>query len=142
MNFCYPYPRPAVTVDAVVFREMERQWQILLIQRKNEPFLGMWALPGGFVDMDETLEESAARELSEETGLSGIHLKQLHTFSAVDRDPRHRTITTVFMGILQDHSKSPMAGDDASAAAWFLISQLPTLAFDHKEVIEMAIMKL
>jgi 8-oxo-dGTP diphosphatase len=142
MSFSYKYPRPAVTIDAAVFRKAFSGWEILLIQRGKEPYLGMWALPGGFVDMDETLEQAVARELKEETGLEGINLEQLHTFSEVNRDPRHRTISTVYIGIIPDNLIKAVAGDDALDAKWFRIDQLPELAFDHAEVIKYAIQKL
>lgn len=138
MSYTYKYPRPAVTVDAVIFRKSSETWEVLLIQRGQPPFKGGWALPGGFVDMDETLEEAIARELEEETALKKIELHQMHAFSALDRDPRHRTISVVFWGILDNHQKA-VAGDDASAARWFGINNLPELAFDHDEVIQMAV---
>jgi len=141
MSYTYEYPRPAVTVDAAVFRKTGDQWQILLINRKNPPFQGMWALPGGFVDVDETLEEAAERELLEETGLKNTNLQQLHTFSAPKRDPRHRTISTVFLGVAGDE-ELVIAGDDAGEVRWFPIQELPSLAFDHNEVIDMAITRL
>jgi 8-oxo-dGTP diphosphatase len=131
-----------MTVDAAIFRRSGDIWEILLIKRGREPFLGMWALPGGFVEMDETLEEAVERELEEETGLSGIILQQLHTFSKVNRDPRHRTISTVFWGLFNENSDTPEAGDDASALEWFDIFGLPKLAFDHLEVLTLAIQKL
>lgn len=141
-KFVYDYPRPAVTVDAAIFRQHSTGWQILLIKRGREPFIGMWALPGGFVEMDETLEEAVERELEEETGLSGIQLEQLHTFSAINRDPRHRTISTIFWGIAPSGLSKSRAGDDAAEARWFGINQLPELAFDHAEVMEVAIRRL
>lgn len=109
--------------------------EVLLIKRANEPFKEMWALPGGFVDMGETVEQAVVRELEEETSLSGIELKQFHTFSAVDRDPRHRTVSVVFMG-LADNSAEPIAADDAKDAKWFNIDDLPELGFDHAEILE------
>ena len=109
---------------------------MLLIERKHTPYEGMWALPGGFLEMDETLEEAALRELQEETGIFGVELKQFHTFSKVNRDPRHRTITTVFIGYTDDNI-SIEAGDDAAKAQWFSMNELPSLAFDHGEVMEM-----
>lgn len=143
MSYTYEYPRPAVTVDAAIFRESGGKWEILLIKRGREPYLGMWALPGGFVEMEETLEEAIHRELMEETRLEGIFLEQLHTFSKTDRDPRHRTISTVFMGTIPpDSTARAEAGDDASEVQWFDINKLPALAFDHNEVLEMAISRL
>ena len=138
MNYSYKYPRPALTVDAVVFQKSARKTEVLLIQRKNPPFRGGWALPGGFVDLDETLEKAVVRELFEETGLKNIQLKQMHAFSTPGRDPRGHTISVVFWGILENDQK-PKAGDDAQNAKWFDLNKLPKLAFDHDEVIEMAI---
>jgi 8-oxo-dGTP diphosphatase len=100
----------------------------------------MWALPGGFLDMDETLEEAALRELKEETGITGVELKQFHTFSKVNRDPRHRTITTVFIGYA-DNDIALKAGDDAAKAQWFALDKLPPLAFDHGDVMEILKLK-
>jgi 8-oxo-dGTP diphosphatase len=139
MSYCYDYPRAAVTVDALIFRNVNRGIEVLLIRRGREPFKNMWALPGGFIEMDETLEEAILRELQEETGLTGIELKQFHTFSSVKRDPRHRTISTVFWGLLTNNSIKVVAGDDAEESGWFSITDLPLLAFDHDEVISLAI---
>ncbi len=141
MPYQYKYPRPALTIDAVVFKKDADDTFVLLIQRKNPPYKNRWALPGGFVDMDETLEESAARELQEETGLSDVNLKQLRAFSALERDPRGRTISVVFWGILNSDNKIS-AGDDAAKVQWFNIKSLPPLAFDHREVLEIALQKL
>jgi len=136
MKHCYDYPRPAVTADIIILKKSIDQQFILLIERKHPPFEGMWALPGGFMEMDETLEAAALRELREETGITGVELKQFHTFSKVDRDPRHRTITTVFIGYTDD-TISPVAGDDAANLQWFSTDKLPPLAFDHGEVMDM-----
>ena len=138
LNYTYKYPRPALTVDAVVFRKNARKMEVLLIQRKNPPFQGGWALPGGFVDMDETLETAVHRELFEETGLKNIVLKQMHAFSTLGRDPRGHNISVVFWGILEN-DQTAKAGDDAQHAEWFDLKNLPTLAFDHDEVIKFAI---
>jgi len=137
MSYSYKYPRPAVTADIVIIKIESGLRYVLLIGRKYPPFEGAWALPGGFLEMDETLETAALRELEEETGLSGIELKQFHTFSKVNRDPRHRTITTVFIGFAQGNLLPLRAGDDASKAEWFQLDKLPSLAFDHDEVLEM-----
>lgn len=133
MSYTYPYPRPALTVDAIIFK-VHQGTDVLLIQRDIAPFEGAWALPGGYVQMDETLEEAAARELREETGLRNIDLYQVKAFGAPDRDPRGRTISVAFWGILKDKQQI-VAGDDARNAAWFPINQLPALAFDHQAII-------
>jgi 8-oxo-dGTP diphosphatase len=136
MTYTYNYPRAAVTADIIILKKSIDQQFVLLIERKHPPFEGMWALPGGFLEMDETLEEAALRELQEETGITGVELRQFHTFSKVNRDPRHRTITTVFIGYTNDNI-SIEAGDDAAKAQWFSMDKLPPLAFDHAEVMEM-----
>jgi 8-oxo-dGTP diphosphatase len=136
MIYSYKYPRPAVTVDAIVFSKREGRLFVALIKRGNPPFRGDWAIPGGFVDMDESLPEAAARELEEETGLVGIRLEQFFTFGDVHRDPRHRTITIVYTGYTPDELPPLKAGDDAGDAAWFPMDDLPNLAFDHKEILD------
>jgi 8-oxo-dGTP diphosphatase len=141
MSYCYDYPRPAVTADIIILKKIDKKQFVLLIERKNPPFAGMWALPGGFLEMSETLEEAALRELQEETGIIGVELKQFHTFSKVNRDPRHRTITTVFIGYADKKTAMPKAGDDASEAEWFALDKLPPLAFDHGMVMDMIIEK-
>ncbi len=134
LKFSYKYPRLAMTVDAIVIAEKESGPMILLIQRKFDPFRGFWALPGGFVGMEETLLQACSRELYEETGLLNIPLKQFFTFDAIGRDPRHRTVTTVFFGRVP--SVTPViGGDDATVAEWFPVGSLPDLAFDHGEII-------
>ena len=137
-TYCYDYPRPTVTVDAVVFREDHGEWQVVLIRRKQEPFAGAWALPGGFVEMDETLETAAARELEEEAGLRGIALHQLCAFSDPKRDPRGRSISIAFAGLAGAHHRLA-AGDDAADARWFPKDALPALAFDHADILRCAI---
>lgn len=139
MAFTYSYPRPAVTVDALVFRQVDDVTEVLLIKRANPPFEGMWAAPGGFIDMDETPEEAVVRELHEETGIRDVGLSQVHTYGAVHRDPRHRTISIAFAGILKDFTRQARGGDDAAEAGWFSINKLPPLAFDHSEVVNDAI---
>ncbi len=137
--YTYEYPRPAVTVDAVVFRKNTLGvWEVLLIKRKNEPYANHWALPGGFLDEDETLEEAVVRELFEETSLKGVKLTQLKAFSKPDRDPRGRTISIAFVGVLSKDAKV-YPRDDAKEVNWFPISNLPPLAFDHKEIIQFGI---
>ena len=130
--FLYNYPRPAVTVDAIL---ISKQNSVLLIERGRDPFKGKWALPGGFIDMDESLETACRRELEEETGLRVGELTQFKAYGAVDRDPRGRTISVVFYS-LPDEELVPKAGDDAAKAQWFPIDQLPELAFDHQQILE------
>jgi 8-oxo-dGTP diphosphatase len=142
MPYTYEYPRPMVTVDAVVFRMNENSTEVLLIQRGHFPFKGMWALPGGFVDMEETLEEAIVRELEEETGLKVVELTQLHAYSEIHRDPRGRNISITFFGLAGSDNTSIKAGDDAADARWFPIDQMPELAFDHKKVVKLALSKI
>ncbi|MEM9835258.1 MAG: NUDIX domain-containing protein [Bacteroidota bacterium] len=137
--YTYEYPRPSVTVDVVVFGYAGRgSLQVLLIQRGAEPFLGQWALPGGFVEMDEDLETSALRELEEETGVKDLFVEQLYTYGNPGRDPRGRVISVAYYALvnLQDHP--PTAASDADAAAWFPLDELPELAFDHADIVAMA----
>ena len=142
-KYTYDWPRPMVTVDAVVFRISAGRISLLLIQRKNEPYKGQWAIPGGFVDMDEELEDAAARELAEETGLTDVPLEQMHTFGTIGRDPRGRMITITFLGVVGEQHAEIKAGDDAAEAKWFDIENLPdNLAFDHDHVAKFAIKKL
>lgn len=139
-KYVYDWPRPMVSVDAAVFAFFGKKAKLLLIQRGNEPFKGKWAVPGGFVDMDEELEDAVARELKEETGLEGVALEQMHTFGKCGRDPRGRQITIVFMGVLEKRPPKIKGGDDAAKAKWFDIEKLPKdLAFDHNEVAKFAI---
>lgn len=142
MNYQYEYPRPAVAVDIVVIRQNESQpREVLLIKRLREPFADQWAVPGGFLDENETLEQAAARELMEETGLECQTLCQLQAFSTLDRDPRSRVISVAFLAnILPD--QTPIAADDAKDVGWFPIGKIPRLAFDHKEMIALALKKL
>lgn len=142
-KYIYDWPRPMVTVDAVVFGFFRNRAKLLLINREREPFKGKWALPGGYVEIDEELEDAAARELAEETGLVNIRLEQMHTFGRCGRDPRGRQITIAFMGIATKGQTKIKAGDDAREARWFDIEKLPKdLAFDHNEVVRFAVDKL
>ncbi len=129
----YTYPRPALTVDAIVLTKQPDR--ILLIQRKKDPFAGMWALPGGFIEMDETLEQACRRELEEETGLVAEKLTQFKAFGDIHRDPRHRTISVVFYTLLKTPEK-PKGMDDAADAKWFSLHHLPPLAFDHQKILK------
>jgi 8-oxo-dGTP diphosphatase len=132
--FSYKYPRPALTVDALVYVEENGTFSVLLIQRGIEPFKGKWALPGGFVNMEELLEAACKRELEEETGLKVDKMTQFKTFDAINRDPRHRTISVVFSAQLPE--KAEVKGnDDAANAKWFSINDLPEMAFDHREIL-------
>ena len=133
--FRYKYPRLALTVDALVCSVIKNKNYILLIERGIDPFKGMWALPGGFVNMDETLQEACIRELQEETGITVKEMKQFKTFDAINRDPRHRTISVVHYTFI-DELLEVKGGDDANKAQWFLLDELPALAFDHQEVID------
>ena len=137
------YKRPSVTVDVILFTYAEEHLQVLLIRRCNKPFAGAWALPGGFVDIDESLETAAARELFEETGVRDIHLEQLATFGAPDRDPRGRVISVAYIALAGSNiMRATRAGDDASAAAWFDVYNLPRLAFDHDRILDAAVQRL
>ena len=137
MAYTYKYPRPAVTADCIVITKEENA-KVLLIQRGNEPDKGTWAFPGGFMNMDETTEQCAIRELEEETGLKVKDVHQIGAYSKVDRDPRGRTITVAYLAII-DKPISVVGQDDAAKAEWWPISALPQLAFDHHEIMADAI---
>ncbi len=137
-SYTYKYPHPSVTTDCVIFGFDGRDMRILLVERGLEPYKGSWALPGGFLKMDETVEECAKRELKEETNVSNVFLEQFHTFSAVDRDPRERVLTVAFYALVKPSDYEVIGGDDAANAQWFEQNELPPLAFDHEEVINMA----
>lgn len=137
--FEYEYPRPALTVDAVVFCRKSEKLNVLLIQRMNNPYQDCWALPGGFVDMDELIDHAAIRELEEETTLNHVDLKRLDVYDSIDRDPRGRTISVVYYGEVEESNSAVKGEDDAKQAKWFSIESLPSLAFDHDEVLKDAI---
>ena len=141
-RYVYEWPRPMVTADTVVFCNVHGRVKLLLIRRGKEPFKGKWAFPGGFVEMDEELEVSAARELAEEAGLKGVKLEQMHTFGTIGRDPRGRQISVAFIGIVEAEQMDVKAGDDAAEAKWFDIDDLPEMAFDHNQMAEMAMRKI
>ncbi len=142
MPFTYEYPRPALTVDAVVFGLDEDELKILLIQRAGDPFKGQWAFPGGFVDMDETTEQAVLRELKEETGIKDVFLEQLYSFSGVDRDPRERVVSVAYFGLVKPAGIEMAAASDAQDVRWFGIDDIPKLAFDHAEILEVALKRL
>lgn len=135
--YTYQYPHPAVTADCLVFARTEKGMKLLLIQRKNEPCKGKWAFPGGFMDIDETTIDAARRELKEETGLEVGELFRVGVFDAVDRDPRERIITVAYYTVL-DKPAEVCGLDDAAQAKWFLLTELPELAFDHREILREA----
>jgi 8-oxo-dGTP diphosphatase len=139
-KYCYKYPHPAVTTDCVIFGFNGKKLQVLLIKRGIEPFKGRWAFPGGFIKMHETAEEGARRELREETGLENAYIQQFHTFSDPHRDPRERVITIAFYALVK--IQDVKGGDDAVAAQWFPLDEIPALAFDHDYILRMAIQKL
>lgn len=136
--FTYKYPHPAVTTDSVIFGFDGSSINILLIERGRVPFKGAWALPGGFIHMDETVEEGARRELMEETNIQDVYLEQFHIFSDVNRDPRERILSVAFFALVSKNDFEVIAGDDASKAQWYEWNHLPPLAFDHAEIIRMA----
>jgi len=137
-KYCYEYPRPALTTDCVIFGFDGVELNVLLIERGIEPYKGKWALPGGFVRMDENTEDSALRELKEETGVENVFIEQLYTFSDVDRDPRGRVVSVAYFALVRSTDYEVIGGDDASSARWFRLSDIPSLAFDHDMVIRVA----
>lgn len=138
MSYSYQYPHPAVTTDIVIFTVKDGELNLLLIQRAEDPFKGCWAMPGGFLQMDEDLDRCAARELEEETGLKNVYLEQLYTFGTVARDPRERVISVAYYALIPSDCVTLKAGSDAAAARWFPLSDLPDLAFDHADMLGVA----
>lgn len=138
----YDYPHPAVTVDIVIFTIRDQALKLLLVRRGGEPFRGKWALPGGFVQLEESLDQAARRELEEETGVSGLYLEQLYTFGAPQRDPRERVITVAYYALIPSDQLALRAASDAEAVGWFGMDELPALAFDHAEIVAMAHQRL
>ncbi len=141
-QFCYEYERPAVTVDAVLFGFSEASLKVLLIKRGIEPFKGKWALPGGFIQMQETAEEGVNRIMKKETNLEGVFMEQLYTFSETDRDPRERIISIAYFALVKQDDYMAQAGVDETSAEWFSINELPSLAFDHEKIIRTALYRL
>ncbi len=142
MAYTYEYPHPAVTVDVVIFTVRNDQLKVLLIKRALAPFNGQWALPGGFVEMEESLIDAAKRELREETGVSAAYLEQLYTFGEPKRDPRERVISVAYYALMPSDALEIKAASDAEGVGWFGIDDLPELAFDHPEIMDMALERL
>lgn len=136
------HPRPSVTVDVIIFTLRANDLQVLLIKRGHPPFEGMWAIPGGFVDIAESLEDAALRELEEEAGVRDVYLEQLYTFGDPGRDPRGRTITVAYFALVTATAIHPRAGDDAAEARWWSVYDLPPLAFDHADILAYALQRL
>ena len=142
MPSTYEYPRPALTVDCVVFGVDDEDLKVLLIQRDLDPFAGSWALPGGFVQMEENLPDAARRELREETGLERVFLEQLFTFGDVDRDPRGRVVSVAYYALVRLMNHKVQAATDARDANWFSVWDTPSLAFDHDGILQAALERL
>jgi 8-oxo-dGTP diphosphatase len=136
------YPRPSVGVDVIIFTLRENDLHVLLVKRGHPPFKGMWAIPGGFVRIDESVEEAALRELEEETGVRDVYLEQLYTFGDVNRDPRGRVITVAYYALVPATAMQPRAGSDAAETGWWSAYDLPTLAFDHRDILNYALQRL
>ena len=141
--YTYEYPRPSLTVDVVAFTLRENRLQVLLIQRGEDPYAGRWALPGGFVQMAESLEGAALREMEEETGLKEAYLEQLYTFGDPDRDPRGRVVTIAYFALIPSDAPVRLEGTrEVTQARWFPVDELPSLAFDHNEIVTNALRRL
>jgi len=142
MEYSYKYPRAALTVDCVVFGFDEGDLKVLLVERGLEPFKGRWALPGGFVRVDETVDDAARRELQEEAGLTNVFLEQLYTFGEVERDPRERVVSVAYYALVKLSDHKAKAATDAANAKWFPVSKVPKLAFDHADILVTAVERL
>lgn len=136
------YPKPSVTVDVIIFTIKDNQLKVLLVKRKNEPFKKMWAIPGGFVRINESLEEAARRELQEETGIKDVYLEQLYTFGDVNRDPRGRVITVAYFALVNSEKIRLKASTDVSDVKWFSVYKLPEVGFDHEKILNYAMKRL
>ncbi|MBQ9200778.1 MAG: NUDIX hydrolase [Bacteroidales bacterium] len=141
-KYSYTYPHPAVTADCVVFGWDGRSLKVLLVKRGNDPFRGFRAFPGGFMDIEESAIQCAARELEEETGVSGLPLEQFHVFSTVNRDPRERVVTVSYLSLVRLQELEPQAGDDAADVLWAEVDRLSVLAFDHARMMRLAVRHL
>lgn len=139
-KYCYKYPHPSVATDCVIFGFDGMKLKVLLIERGREPYKGKWAFPGGFLEMDETAEQGARRELMEETHMRPDYIEQFHCFTEPDRDPRERVISIAFLALVK--TAEVEGGDDAARAEWFPLDDMPPLAFDHERILRMALMKL
>jgi len=137
-TYRYAYPHPAVTTDIVIFSIRKDELNVLLIKRDIAPFKGKWALPGGFVRLDESLEQCATRELAEETGVKNVYLEQLYSFGAPKRDPRERVITVAYFALIPSGKIDLKPTTDAADAQWFPVSDLPALSFDHDQILDVA----
>ncbi|MBD2175939.1 NUDIX hydrolase [Pseudanabaena sp. FACHB-1998] len=143
MSYTYEYPRPALTVDCIIFGlDAQLELKVMLIQRDIPPFQGQWAIPGGFVRVDETLEQAALRELQEETGIHDVYLEQLYTFGDLERDPRDRIVTVAYYALINLVEQQIQASTDAREANWFPLHAIPSLAFDHEQILQKAIARL
>lgn len=140
--YTYRHPHPAVTVDVVIFSVRDEELQLLLIERGVEPFKGAWALPGGFVRIDEALHDAAVRELAEETGLDCAYLEQLGAFGQPDRDPRERVISIPYFAVMASGAIQLQGGSDARRAEWRSCNALPPLAFDHERIVNLALKRI
>lgn len=139
MAFCYSYPHPAVTVDVAIFTIRGDELSVLLVRRARPPFQGQWALPGGFVGLEESLRHAAWRELREETGVNAVYLEQLYTFGHPKRDPRERVISVAYFAVIPAQGSGTAANSDAERADWFAIEGVPELAFDHRDILDKAL---
>lgn len=142
MSYTYKYPRPALTVDCIIFGWDGQNLKILLIQRANDPYQGHWALPGGFVEPEEELKDAALRELEEETGIKGLFVEQLFTFGRPDRDPRGRVVSVGYYALINLNEYEVKASSDAGDARWFFFDELPALAFDHENILDVSYKRL
>ncbi|MDP2386869.1 MAG: NUDIX domain-containing protein [Bacteroidota bacterium] len=141
-KYTYEYPRPALATDCVIFGFDGGSLKLLLTEREKEPFKNKWALPGGFVHMDETTDECAERILKEKVGVKNVFVEQLYTFSETDRDPRERVVSVSYFALVNKHQYELVAGRDTLKAEWFELADLPKLAFDHSKIVKMAILRL
>jgi 8-oxo-dGTP diphosphatase len=142
LKYQYEFQRPALATDCVIFGFDGGELKLLLIEREREPFKNKWALPGGFVFMEETTEASAKRILLEKVGIKNVFIEQLYTFSEVDRDPRERIVSVSYFALVNKHQYELIAGRDTVKAEWFELSKLPRLAFDHSKIVKLAIQRL